>query len=157
MMMTIPTEYKKFGVNSFAILSDNDLTFEEGKKDEMLGKIQIQIGKSKKELHKIIESFSKSSLPILIQRNYLGMTSTLPTTKTMNFLPAVPRMTNNHQYSNTEIQTTMQHIPYYSSVVSAPKEKTRKIRVSGTRRLVCIMQYKDTESSLDKIPFQKHH
>ena len=40
----------------FAVLTDNDLMFEEGKKDEMLGKIQIKIGKSKEELHKIIES-----------------------------------------------------------------------------------------------------
>lgn len=40
----------------YAILTDDDLMFEEGKKDEMLGKIQIKLGKSKEELHKIIES-----------------------------------------------------------------------------------------------------
>lgn len=40
----------------FAVLTDNDLMFEEGKKDEMLGKIQIKLGKSKEELHKIMES-----------------------------------------------------------------------------------------------------
>ena len=39
----------------FAVLTDNDLMFEEGKKDEMLGKIQVKIGKTKEELHKIIE------------------------------------------------------------------------------------------------------
>lgn len=40
----------------FAILTDNDLLFDEGKKDEMLGKLQITLGKTKEELHKIIES-----------------------------------------------------------------------------------------------------
>lgn len=38
----------------FATLTDNDLMFEEGKKDEMLGKLQIKLGKTKEELHKII-------------------------------------------------------------------------------------------------------
>ena len=38
----------------FAILTDNDLLFEDGKKDEMLGKIQVKLGKTKEELHKII-------------------------------------------------------------------------------------------------------
>ncbi len=40
----------------FAILTDNDLMFEEGKKEEMLGRLQLKLGKSKEELHKIIES-----------------------------------------------------------------------------------------------------
>jgi uncharacterized protein YjbJ (UPF0337 family) len=40
----------------FAILTDNDLLFDEGKKDEMLGKLQITLGKTKEELRKIIES-----------------------------------------------------------------------------------------------------
>jgi uncharacterized protein YjbJ (UPF0337 family) len=38
----------------FAVLTDNDLLFEDGKQDEMLGKIQIKLGKSKEELRKII-------------------------------------------------------------------------------------------------------
>lgn len=38
----------------FAQLTDNDLMFAEGKKDEMLGRIQIKLGKTKEELHKII-------------------------------------------------------------------------------------------------------
>ena len=38
----------------FAKLTDDDLMFEEGKKDEMLGKLQIKLGKTKEELHKII-------------------------------------------------------------------------------------------------------
>jgi len=40
----------------FATLTDNDLMFEEGKKDEMLGKIQIKLGKTKEELHAIIDA-----------------------------------------------------------------------------------------------------
>ena len=38
----------------FAILTDNDLMFEEGKRDEMMGKIQIKIGMTKEELEKLI-------------------------------------------------------------------------------------------------------
>jgi uncharacterized protein YjbJ (UPF0337 family) len=40
----------------FAILTDNDLLFAEGKKDEMLGRLQVKIGKTKEEFKKIIES-----------------------------------------------------------------------------------------------------
>jgi len=40
----------------FANLTDNDLMYTEGKKDEMLGKLQIKLGKTKEELHKIIEA-----------------------------------------------------------------------------------------------------
>lgn len=32
----------------FATLTDNDLMFAEGKKEEMLGKLQIKLGKNKK-------------------------------------------------------------------------------------------------------------
>lgn len=39
----------------FAILTDNDLMFAEGKKDEMFGKLQIKLGKTKEELYKIIQ------------------------------------------------------------------------------------------------------
>ena len=38
----------------FATLTDNDLLFEEGKKDEMLGKLQVKLGKTKEELSAII-------------------------------------------------------------------------------------------------------
>ncbi len=38
----------------FANLTDNDLMFEEGKKEEMLGRLQITLGKTKEELHSII-------------------------------------------------------------------------------------------------------
>jgi len=40
----------------FALLTDNDLLFEEGRKDEMLGKLQVKLGKTKEELHLIIEA-----------------------------------------------------------------------------------------------------
>lgn len=40
----------------FAVLTDNDLMFEEGKKEEMLGKLQVTLGKTKEELSKIIGS-----------------------------------------------------------------------------------------------------
>jgi uncharacterized protein YjbJ (UPF0337 family) len=40
----------------FAILTDNDLMFKEGRKDEMLGKIQVKLGKTKEELQAIISS-----------------------------------------------------------------------------------------------------
>lgn len=38
----------------FAALTDNDLLFADGKKDEMMGRIQIKLGKTKEELHAII-------------------------------------------------------------------------------------------------------
>jgi uncharacterized protein YjbJ (UPF0337 family) len=38
----------------FAILTDDDLMYAEGKKDEMMGKLQIKLGKTKEELYKII-------------------------------------------------------------------------------------------------------
>ncbi|MGL2964257.1 CsbD family protein [Flavobacterium sp. RSB2_4_14] len=40
----------------FSTLTDNDLTYLEGKKDEMLGKLEIKLGKSKEELQKLIKS-----------------------------------------------------------------------------------------------------
>ena len=38
----------------FATLTDNDLLFAEGKKEEMYGRLQAKLGKTKEELHKII-------------------------------------------------------------------------------------------------------
>ena len=38
----------------FGMLTDNDLIFDEGKKDEMYGKLQIKLGKTKEEFQKII-------------------------------------------------------------------------------------------------------
>jgi uncharacterized protein YjbJ (UPF0337 family) len=40
----------------FATLTDDDLMFAEGKKEEMVGKLQTKLGKTKEEIHKIISS-----------------------------------------------------------------------------------------------------
>ncbi len=40
----------------FAVLTDNDLMFAESSKEEMFGKLQVILGKTKEELHKIISS-----------------------------------------------------------------------------------------------------
>jgi uncharacterized protein YjbJ (UPF0337 family) len=40
----------------FAMLTDNDLMFAEGKKEEMMGKLQVKLGKTKDELRKIISA-----------------------------------------------------------------------------------------------------
>jgi len=39
----------------FAVLTDNDLLYDEGRKNEMLGKLQKKLGKTKEELRKIME------------------------------------------------------------------------------------------------------
>ncbi|TMI89099.1 MAG: CsbD family protein [Bacteroidetes bacterium] len=49
-------EQKRKLKQKFATLTDNDLLFLDGKKDEMLGKLQAKLGKTKEELHKIIGS-----------------------------------------------------------------------------------------------------
>ncbi|MFT6883220.1 MAG: hypothetical protein ACJAVY_002024 [Marinoscillum sp.] len=43
-------------MKKYALLTDNDLMFEEGKKEEMLGKLQVKLGKSKEELRKTMDS-----------------------------------------------------------------------------------------------------
>lgn len=40
----------------FSMLTDNDLLFVEGKQDEMLGRLQKRLGKTKEEIHKLIAS-----------------------------------------------------------------------------------------------------
>lgn len=40
----------------FAELTDDDLMFAEGKKDEMLAKLQIKLGKSKDEMRDLIDT-----------------------------------------------------------------------------------------------------
>jgi uncharacterized protein YjbJ (UPF0337 family) len=40
----------------FAILTDNDLMFSEGKEEEMLGRLQIKLGKTKEEIKEIISA-----------------------------------------------------------------------------------------------------
>lgn len=38
----------------FASLTDDDLLFTEGKKDELIGRLQQKLGKTKDEIHKLI-------------------------------------------------------------------------------------------------------
>ena len=38
----------------FAMLTDDDLLFAEGKQDEMLGKLESKLGKTKAEIYQII-------------------------------------------------------------------------------------------------------
>ena len=38
----------------FANLTDDDLLFEKGKDEELLGRLQNKLGKTKEEIHKII-------------------------------------------------------------------------------------------------------
>jgi uncharacterized protein YjbJ (UPF0337 family) len=40
----------------FATVTDNNLTFEKGKNEKMSGVLQIKWGKTKEEVHKIIEA-----------------------------------------------------------------------------------------------------
>jgi len=40
----------------YAMLTDDDLTFAEGKEDELLGKLQTKLGKTKDEVIREIES-----------------------------------------------------------------------------------------------------
>ncbi|MCB9299546.1 MAG: CsbD family protein [Lewinellaceae bacterium] len=39
----------------FATLTDDDLMFAEGKREEMLGKLQIKLGKTEEEMKKILD------------------------------------------------------------------------------------------------------
>ncbi|WP_341842241.1 CsbD family protein [Chitinophaga caseinilytica] len=39
----------------YADLTDDDLTYAEGKEDELLGKLQQKLGKSKEEVKKLID------------------------------------------------------------------------------------------------------
>ncbi len=38
----------------FALLTDNDMLFVTGKQEEMLGRLQLKLGKTKEELYEII-------------------------------------------------------------------------------------------------------
>ena len=48
------TEQKGKLKQLYAQLTDNDLMYVDGKKDEMLGKLQIKLGKTRKELAELI-------------------------------------------------------------------------------------------------------
>lgn len=55
-------ETKKKLKQKFATLNDSDVLLAEGKQDEMLGRLQIKLGKSKEELLKIIGALFSSVL-----------------------------------------------------------------------------------------------
>jgi len=38
----------------FAILTDDDVLLTEGKQDELIGRLQVKLGKTKEEIHKLI-------------------------------------------------------------------------------------------------------
>ena len=38
----------------FAVLTDSDLLLAEGKQDELIGRLQTKLGKTKEQIHKII-------------------------------------------------------------------------------------------------------
>ena len=38
----------------FAMLTDNDLLLVQGKQEELIGRLQVKLGKSKEEIHKLI-------------------------------------------------------------------------------------------------------
>jgi len=38
----------------YSMLTDNDLLLVDGKKDELIGRLQIKLGKTKEEIHKLI-------------------------------------------------------------------------------------------------------
>jgi uncharacterized protein YjbJ (UPF0337 family) len=40
----------------YADLTDNDLMYEEGQREEMLGKLQVKLGKTKEELNDFLDS-----------------------------------------------------------------------------------------------------
>ena len=40
----------------FSALTDNDLLFADGKKDELVGRLQIKLGKTKEEIRKLISA-----------------------------------------------------------------------------------------------------
>lgn len=40
----------------FAILTDDDLLLVEGKQDEMLGRLEAKLGKTKEAIHELIQS-----------------------------------------------------------------------------------------------------
>ena len=49
-------EQKEKLKQKFAILTDDDLVFAEGKRGEMIGKLGVKLGKTREELEKIMES-----------------------------------------------------------------------------------------------------
>ena len=49
-------EQKVILKQKFAALNENDFMFADGKKDEMFGRLQLKLSKTKEELHRIISA-----------------------------------------------------------------------------------------------------
>lgn len=49
-------EQKGILKKKFSTITDNDLIYLEGKKEEMLGKLQTKLGKTKEELQEVLKS-----------------------------------------------------------------------------------------------------
>jgi hypothetical protein len=47
-------EIKRKLMQKFAVLTNDDVLLEKGKKEEILGKIQVKLGKTKEELEKVL-------------------------------------------------------------------------------------------------------
>jgi len=45
----------------FAMLTDNDLLLVEGKQDEMLGRLQSKLGKTKEEMQELLSELQEAS------------------------------------------------------------------------------------------------
>ena len=54
----------------FAILTDSDVLLVEGKQDELLGRLQIKLGKTKEEIQKLISELQnkKSNYKLIIKK-----------------------------------------------------------------------------------------
>jgi uncharacterized protein YjbJ (UPF0337 family) len=50
------TEQKARLKRKFAVLTDKDLRFDSGLEEEMIGKLQLKLGKTKEELYRIIST-----------------------------------------------------------------------------------------------------
>ncbi len=50
------TERKGKLKKKFAVLTESDVLFEEGKLDDLIGRLQIKLGKTRDEIQKIIDS-----------------------------------------------------------------------------------------------------
>jgi uncharacterized protein YjbJ (UPF0337 family) len=53
-------EFKGKMKQKYAELTDDDFTYAEGKKDEIMGKLQAKLGKTKEEVHKIIDEMDQA-------------------------------------------------------------------------------------------------
>jgi uncharacterized protein YjbJ (UPF0337 family) len=42
----------------FAQLTDNDLMYEEGREDELIGRLQKKLGKTREEIHNLFDRYS---------------------------------------------------------------------------------------------------